>query len=129
MNRIVLNKLFSNRITSNIKLFIIVILFFTSLLYALSSTIGYVYKYEYSHSFSYKSLRLDISKKYHFVNEFKISTNLNDIFIPIGNLNLPDSLCTLYYDKEWKLSLTNKLRTTHKDNRTETIMFPFCRFP
>lgn len=127
MIRNIKNKLLSNKTFSNVKIIILILLFLSSALYALFTIKEYVYSNEYSKTLNCHSLKLDKSKKYRFVNKYTNSSTTNEINIPFSNLNLPDSLCLLYYDNEWKLELTEKLRKSHKDNDEKSILFPFCR--
>ena len=122
-----LDKILNTRIVGNGKLIVIALLFVCALVYAFSAMRGFVYDSEYSRTLSFQSLKLDKSKEYLFVKEYKISTSPNTVIIPLGRVNMPDSLCTLFYDGEWKLKLTDNLRKNHKDNNKETIFYPFCR--
>ncbi|WBX97523.1 hypothetical protein [Chryseobacterium gambrini] len=127
MIRNIKNKLLNNQTFSNVKIIILILLFICAALYALFTIKEYVYSNEYSKSLSCYSLKLDKSKKYRFVNKYTNPSTIGEINIPFSNLNLPDSLCVLYYDNEWKLELTEKLRKSHKDNDEKSILFPFCR--
>ncbi|MDR1583072.1 MAG: hypothetical protein LBS55_07445 [Prevotellaceae bacterium] len=122
-----LHKISNTQIIGNAKLAIIFLLFACALIYAFCAIRGLVYNNEYSRTLSFHSLKLDKSKEYVFVKEFKITASPNTINIPMGRVNMPDSLCTLYYDREWRLKLTDNLRKSHKDTTKETIFFPFCR--
>jgi len=122
----ILNKI-NNTTFNNAKLVVITLLFVSSLIYAFSAMMSIVYNSEYSRTLSFQSLKLDKSKKYLFNKEYKVSGSENTVVIPMGRVNMPDSLCTLYYDKEWKLKLTDNLRKNNKDSTQGTIFFPFCR--
>jgi hypothetical protein len=120
-------RLLNPKITGNAKLAIIALLFVGALAYAFCAMRGFVYNSEYSRTLSFHSLKLDKSKVYLFVRDYRITASQNTVVIPIGRGNLPDSLCTLYYDREWKLKLTDNLRKSHRDNAQKTILYPFCR--
>ncbi|NDV79788.1 hypothetical protein [Dysgonomonas sp. 511] len=125
-----LNKIANARAFSNAKLIVLSLLFLGALAYGLLSLNGIVYNSTYSRTLMFESLKLDPSKEYFFVREYETPASPNSMMIPMGRVNMPDSLCTLYYDKEqkeWKLWLTPDLRTSHIDKDEKTILYPFCR--
>jgi hypothetical protein len=123
----ILNKLLNTKIVGNMKLAAIALLFVGALAYAFCAMRGFAYNSEYSRTLSFHSLKLDKTKEYLFVKEYRIAASPNTVIIPMGRVNMPDSLCALYYDGEWKLKLTDNLRKSYKDDTQETILYPFCR--
>jgi hypothetical protein len=119
--------LLNTKIAGNAKLIIIILIFVGALAYAFCAMRGFVYDNEYSRTLSFHSLKLDKSKVYLFVKDYRATTSQDTVIIPMSRSNLPDSLCALYYNGEWKLKLTDNLRKSHKDNTKETILYPFCR--
>jgi hypothetical protein len=124
----ILNKILNTKIVGNVKFAVIALLFVGALAYAFCAIRGFVYNSEYSRTLSFQSLKLDELKEYLFVKEYKIAASPNTIIIPMGRVNMPDSLCTLYYEGEWKLKLTDNLRKSDEDNTPKTILYPYCRF-
>jgi hypothetical protein len=122
-----LQKKLNGKLIGNLKFAIIALLFVCATVYAFYAMRGFVYNSEYSRTLSFQYLKLDNTKEYLFVREYKTAPSPNTVIIPMGRANMPDSLCTLYFDGEWKLKLTNKLRRSHKDNTKATILYPFCR--
>ncbi|NDV94245.1 hypothetical protein D0T84_04835 [Dysgonomonas sp. 521] len=123
-----LHKISNTKIVGNAKFIIIALLFVCALAYAFCTMRVFVYNNEYSHTLSFHSLKLDKSKEYLFVKEYKVPTSQTTVIVPMGRVNMPDSLCILYHNgEEWKLKLTDNLRKSHIDNAKETIFYPFCR--
>jgi len=118
---------YNNQIISNIKLAVLGLLFVLSACYAVSAMFGLIYNNEYSQTLSFHSLKLDKSKTYLFVKDFQVTTSPDTIIIPMGRVNMPENLCALYYNEEWKLKLTDNLRKNDEDAAKEKILYPFCR--
>jgi hypothetical protein len=94
-----------------------------SIVYATSALYNLVFHNEFSRTLSLSAIKLDTSKTYLFSTRF--SSSADTITVPIENKSFPDSLCTLYFDKEWKLKLTEHLRNDHKETE-HSVLFPWC---
>ena len=109
----------------NIKLIVLCIIFFCASLYAIEAYRDILVNNDYSRNLIAKSLKLQESKVYLFTATNIISNNKDTIVIPIENKSFPDSLCYLFYDNEWKLRLSNKLRNSDKETISNPL-FPWC---
>ena len=109
----------------HIKFCLLIIAFLASIFYALTSIRCFIYNNEFSKSLTLKSLKLDSSKVYFFTTTYKSLYTIDTILLPIENKSFPDSLCYLYFDNEWKLKLTDKLRNNDLDKESN-IFYPWC---
>jgi len=123
-----LNKRLKAKFIGFWKIIVLSLLFSGAVAYAFLAMKNLVYNSEYSRTLSFQSLRLDKSKQYIFVRDFSVIPDTNTILIPIGRVNMPDSLGILFHNgTEWRLRLTDRLRKNDEDDTIETIFYPFCR--
>ncbi|MBK6330731.1 MAG: hypothetical protein IPF62_09490 [Bacteroidetes bacterium] len=108
-----------------IKFFLIASLFILSSFYAFKALDNFIYKNEFSKTLSVNSIILDQNKVYLFSTSGKISFTKDTIILPIENKSLPDSICYLFFDKQWKLKLSNNLRNNDEDI-VNNIFYPWC---
>lgn len=113
------------RLFRNIKLFILLILFILSSIYASIAYVDLIAMNDYPQKLTVKSIKLNKNKVYLFTKKYSVSLNQDTLIVPIGNKNLPDSLCYLYYDNEWKIKLSSHLRNDNQEKRTSPIL-PWC---
>lgn len=108
-----------------IKFFLIASLFLLSSFYAFKALNNFVYNNEFSKTLSVNSIILNQNKVYLFSTSGKISFTKDTIILPIENKSLPDSICYLFFDKQWKVKLTNNLRNNDEDT-VNNIFHPWC---
>ncbi len=111
-----------NKRIVNIALFIICIF---SIVYAFGAYYSIVINDEFSKNIKTTAIKLLNEKHYYFLTKYKIPDSLS-VNVYIENKNVPDSLCVMYYDKEWKLKLNKRIRKNDEDTTRVDIFYPWC---